>query len=363
MKSVFNINKKDYESPSLFLGEGGNGVLDSINKKFPEIWERYKSVKSLDWDENEFNYSSCINDFKSCDKSTYDMMIKTLAFQWEADSIASRISPIVGCVVTSSELWAAWQRVSDQEVVHALTYSEIVRNSFEDPSDILEEILKVKESFSRLNVVSRTLDEVSKAAHEYAAGLRENNQEMYNYCYLFTVAMLILERVQFMSSFGVTFAICDTGRFTPIGKAVQKIAQDELEEHVELDKAVLRNEWKTDRGKVARKECAGLVKEMLDEVVESEDEWIEYLFSDGNALTGVNMDLLKKWSMYNASDVYSFMGVESKRKLPKQNPLKFMEKWLNISKSQGSLQEEDQGQYRVGIVRRDDEETIFDEDF
>lgn len=363
MKSVFNIDKSDYESPSLFLGEGGNGVLDSINKKYPEIWKRYKSIKSLDWDENEFNYSSCINDFKSCDKSTYDMMIKTLAFQWEADSIASRISPIVGCVVTSSELWAAWQRVSDQEVIHALTYSEIVRNSFEDPSDILNEIIKVKESFSRLNVIGQTLDKVSKYAHEYAAGLRPNDQEMYNQCYLFTVAMLILERVQFGASFGVTFAICDTGLFTPIGKAVQKIAQDEFEEHVELDKAVLRNEWKTERGAIAKEQCKDLVKQMLDEVVESELEWVDYLFSEGRSLVGINADLLKKWSMYGASDVYSFMEIEPERKLPKQNPLNFMEKWLNISMQQSSLQEEDQGQYRVGIVRRDDEETIFEDDF
>ena len=175
--------------------------------------------------------------------------------------------------------------------------------------------------------------------------------------------MLILERVQFMSSFAVTFTICDTGLFIPIGKAVQKIAQDELEEHVELDKAVLRNEWKTERGKIAKEQCSWLVKKMLDEVVSSELEWIDYLFSDGRSLVGVNSDLMKKWAMYNASDVYTFMGVEPEHKLTKQNPLKFMEKWLNISKQQSSLQEEDQGQYRVGIIRRNDEDSIFDDDF
>lgn len=363
MTELFNKTKDNYTAPSLFLDEQGVGLFDTVNKKYPKIWERYKSVKSLDWDENEFNYESCANEFRTCDKSTYNMMVKTLAFQWEADTLASRISTLVGCVVTSSELWAAWQRVSDQEVVHAATYSEIVRNSFDNPKDVLDEVLKVEESLTRLETVGKVMSDAHEAAHMYAAGLIPNDQDLYNKVFMFTVALLVLERIQFMSSFAVTFALCDGGGFQPIGKAVQKIAQDEFEEHVELDKAILSNELNTERGKKAYQECKGLIKQLLDEVVEGEMEWNKYLFSGGDEIVGLNENVLNQWSLFNAKPVYEFMDIEPEHKLPSTNPLRFMDSWLNISKMQASPQEEDPNQYKVGVLVRDDNGVQFDDEF
>ena len=360
---IFNADKSDYEKPLLFLGQD-NGLFDTINKSYPEIWEIYKNAKSLDWDENEFQYDTCANDFKTCNQSTYDMMIKTLAWQFEADSAASRISPIVGPLISSSELWAAWQKISEVEVLHAATYSEIVRNSFDNPSDVLDEILSVKESLSRLNLIGNELGRVHKVAHEYALGLREANQETYNACFMFAVSMLVLERIQFMASFAVTFSICDTGMFQPIGKAVQKIAQDELETHVELDKAVIRNEMKTQRGQIAFEQCKDRIQHLIDEVVLSEFEWVDYLFSEGRELIGMNADVLKSWTAFCAKDVYHFLGLKTEVcTLPKHNPLRFMEHWLDISKTQASPQEEQNGQYKVCVLQRDDDDVEFDADF
>lgn len=359
---MFNRDKTDYKESSLLLGQSP-GLLDTVNKQHPKIWSLYKTMKSLDWSEDEFDYSSCVRDFKTCDKSTYEMMIKTLSFQWEADSVASRISPIAGIFVTSSELWAAWQKVSEIEVLHAATYSEIVRNSFDDPSDILDEILSVEESFTRMDLVSSTLKTSAKAAFEYAAGIRENNQELYDHAFMFAVSMYLLERIQFMASFAITFAICDTGMFQPIGKAVQKIAQDELETHVELDKAVLSHEMKTKRGESSFNDNKEKILEMVNEVVESEFEWIDYLFSDGRSVVGLNSDLVKQWTLFCAKDVYKFFGLESKHRLPTKNPLKFMENWLDISKTQPSPQEQDVAAYKVGVLRRDDSDEVYDIDF
>lgn len=364
LENVFNYEKGDYETPSLLMGEKP-GMFDTINKQFPEVWALYKAQKSLDWDENEFDYGSCNAEFKSCSKATYDMMIKTLAWQWEADSVASRaIAPVLAPFITSSELWAAWQRISDNEVIHAATYSEIVRNSFDDPSVILDEMLSVEHAHARLNRVAKAFGDGYKASHEYALGLIPNDQETYNKLFMTIVALLCMERIQFMASFAVTFAICDTGLFQPIGKSVQKIAQDELEIHVELDKVVLAHEMKTPRGKRAFEMLKGDIQEMIREVVDLEIEWINYLFSEGRELVGMNADRLAAWTLYCAKDVYNFFNIkEDKYHFPEQNPLKFMEKWLNISKTQASPQEQDIAAYKVGIMRRTDEDITFDDDF
>lgn len=362
--NVFNYAKTDYEKPLLFLGQK-QGLFDTVNRHYPEIWKLYKAQKSLDWDENEFDYSSCNADFKSCSRSTWEMMIKTLAWQWEADSVASRaIAPVLAPFITSSELWAAWQRISDNEVVHAATYSEIVRNSFDDPGLIIEEILRVQEAHDRLGRVAKAFADGYEVSHKYAIGQLPNNQATYNAIFMTVIALFCMERIQFMASFAVTFAICDTGLFQPIGKAIQKIAQDELEIHAELDRAVLLNELRTERGQAAFVECRDEIQKLIGEVIDSELCWIEYLFAEGRELVGMNAERLAAWTLYCAKDVYQTLGLASgKYDLPAANPLKFMEKWLNISKTQASPQEQDIAAYKVGVMRRTDENIVFDDDF
>lgn len=362
---IFNVNKtdEDYKNISLLLGTEP-GLFDTIHKKYPKIWNLYKEMKSLDWAEDEFDYSQCNVDFKNCPKEVSDMMIKTLAWQWEADSIASRsIITILAPFITSSELWAAWQRISDNEVVHAATYSEIVRMSFDDPKKVLKEILEVKESLSRLEIVSKIFGDAHTLAHRYSLGEIENNQELYNQVYLTIATLLMLERIQFMASFAITFTICGSGLFQPIGKAVQKIAQDELEVHSELDKEVLRVERKTERGKIAHEAMKGPIKEVFEEVVNSECIWVDYLFSEGRALVGANADLVKSWLLFNARSVSDFLGIETDIKMPRSNPMPNMEKWLNMNKQQAAPQEQDLAAYKVGAFVQDDQNVEFEVDF
>lgn len=361
---IFNAEKSDYETQGLFLGQD-NGLADTINRKYPEIRKLYKTMKKMDWDENEFDYSPCNVDFKTCNPSIYNMMIKTLAWQWEADSVASRsILPIMAPFISSTELFECWAEITKNECVHSATYSEIVRSSFDNPNEVLKEVLEIKEALSRLSTVAKAMAFVYDISHKVALGMiSKDSDQAYEAAILATVALLCLERIQFMSSFAVTFAICDTGLFNSIGKAVQKIAQDELEIHVALDKEVIRIESKTDRYQRIYPNIKDIIQKMVDEVVQGELDWVTYLFSDGDELVGVSEELLKQWSLFNAKDVYKFLKLESPYELPKQNPLKFMEKWLDISKTQPSPQEEDNGQYKLNSVRRDDDNTTFDVDF
>jgi ribonucleoside-diphosphate reductase beta chain len=363
--SIFNEEKtpQDYrESSSLFFGPNP-GLFDTLNKPYPKIWSLYKTMKSLDWDENEFDYSVCNIDFKNCPKSVYDCMIRTLAWQWEADSVASRsIAPLLAPFITDSSLWAAWQRISDNECLHAATYSEIVRMSFDNPEKVMVDILSVKESLIRLAAANKVFEDLYEASHKYA--LRQITvDEAYDKLFMGVVALFLLERLQFMASFAITFTVCGSNYFQPVGKAVQKIAQDELEVHVELDKEVLRIELGTKRGQDAYKRLKSRIKELVDEVVNAELEWTDYLFSEGRELVGTNAKLVKGWVLFNARDVYEFLDIDTDHKLPKTNPMPHVEDWINIGKSQAAPQEQDNNQYKVGTIIRDDDNKEFDVDF
>jgi ribonucleoside-diphosphate reductase beta chain len=366
MNKVFNTEKQAHQytesNPPLFLGDTP-GLFDTINKHYPKIWSLYKTMKSLDWDELEFDYSQCNTDFKSCPKSVYEMMIRTLAWQWEADSVASRsIAPVLAPFITDSSLWAAWQRVSDNEVVHAATYSEIVRMSFDEPEKVLDEVLAVKQSFARMETVNRVFDQLHTASHQYALG-KISKKQAYDAVFLAVVALLFLERVQFMASFAITFTICSTNYFQSIGKAVQKIAQDEIEVHAELDKEVLRTELATERGKDTYHRLLPQIQQIGEEVITSEFQWVDYLFSEGRELLGATPESVKSWVLFNAKDVYKFLGLESSHKFPRTNPMPHLEDWINIANVQAAPQEQDSNAYKVNTIIRDDFSVNFDIDF
>lgn len=362
---IFNTEKlpEQYlEKTPLFFGSDP-GLFNTLNKPYPKIWSLYKTMKSLDWSEDEFDYTQCNIDFKNCPKSVSDMMIRTLAWQWEADSVASKsIAPLLAPFISDSSLWAAWQRISDNEVIHAATYSEIVRMSFDNPESVMSDILAVKESIARMDTVNEVFSNLHRASHNYALG-NMSVDEAYDHVFMAVVALLILERVQFMSSFSVTFTICSSNWFQPVGKAVQKIAQDELEVHAELDKEVIRTELATDRGRAAYERLKPKIKQLLDEVVAAEMTWSEYLFSEGRELVGANCAMIKNWVLFNARDVYKFLNIESDYKFPKTNPMPHLENWLNIGKTQSAPQEQDNNAYKVNTVIRDDSNVSFDVDF
>lgn len=362
--SVFNAQKTDYVNTSLFLGQEP-GLLDTVNKQHPELWKLYKTMKSQDWDENEFDFSSCLTDFKTCSPSVYDMMIKTLAWQWEADSTAAHgIVPIIAPFRPNTTVWVGWQRISDNESVHGLTYSEVVRSSFVNPETILTEVLAVKESLSRLHEIAEVFAQAKAVGLKLQLGtVSPDSDEAYDAIFMFTVAMFILERIQFMASFAITFAIADTGIFQPIGKAVQKIAQDELEVHCRWDMAILRYEMATVRGMNAFKRLSPMIMNLITAVERSEVNWVNYMFSEGRELLGMNASLLTSWVYYNSAAVRTFFQFPLALETPSHNPLRFMNNWLDISKTQASPQEQDNGQYRLNVMRRTDEEVDFAVDF
>src|SRR5690606_35474471 len=106
------------------------------------------------------------------------------------------------------------------------------------------------------------------------------------------------------------------------------------------------------------------IVQMIDEVTASEVAWTDYAFSEGPEFTGVTSQMMKDWVHFSATDVARLFNVQDQVSLPliTENPLKYMESWLNMSKVHASNQEEDTAQFKVGVMKRDDENEVFDVD-
>ncbi len=349
-KGVFNEQKTDYEKPLLFLGQEP-GLLDSVNKSYPDIWKLYKKLKSMDWDENEFDFIPCLTEFATCTRDSYEIMIRSLTWQWEADSVASRsISVLFAPFVTSSELWSLYVEITKNEVVHALTYSEIVRSSFKNPNEVLKDVLTQQEPLQRLSCIAEIFREAAIAGRQYQDGLRPNDDSLYDVVFMLVVALYCLERIQFMASFAITFTFGNAGQFLQPAKAVQKICQDEFEIHAKAGETILLNEMSTPRGFAAMQRLLPRIKRTLDEVVLSEWGWLDYLFKGGVELTGGNKEKYIATTNYFAGPAYDIFGLVPDFVVPKKLPLGFLADWIDMDGIQPAPQEEKNGQYLLGGV-------------
>ena len=366
--SIFNADKtaEDYENVTLF-GNGDIGLLDTVNKKFPEIWKLYKEIKALDWDESEFNFDQCLIDFEKAPKDVTEMMIKTIMWQWESDSVASQcpaviIAPYEPC----TELWEAELRINDNESVHANTYSEIVRMGFPVPQDVLRTMLAHNEAHRRFEVIGKALKQIKQNSIKLAykkefEGYIVTQEDVLEDMILFYFVMFCFERVQFMDSFGTTFIIAQSGWYQAIGQSVKKICQDEYEVHAEYRKGVVNRLISTPKGKEVFEGLKPKLVSILEEVVDSEIRWtVEDLFEhDKKTLVGTNSKLMTQWCLFNAKAVANSFGLKTKYTFPKSNPMPILEDWINMNKQQSAPQEADNPAYKINAVEVDDEDVIF----
>lgn len=366
---IFNVDKtaEQYENVTLF-GNGDVGLLDTVNKRFEKIWSLYKEMKQLDWDEQEFDFSQCLIDFEKAPLDVTEMMVKTIMWQWESDSVASQcpavlIAPYEPC----TELWETELRINDNESVHGNAYSETVRMGFPVPKEVLQKMLDHNEAHRRLSVVGSELKQLKRKSvllaykkefEDYKLTQEQIDEDMI----LFYFIMFCLERVQFMDSFGVTFIIAQSGWYQAIGQSVKKICQDEYEVHSEYRKEVLLELISTPTGKEVFERLKPRLTKILEEVVDSEIRWtVEDLFEhDTKSLVGTNSDLMVKWCLFNAKAVANTFNLKTKYTFPKSNPIPILEDWINMNKQQSAPQEIDNPAYKVNAVEIDDEDIIFE---
>lgn len=360
--TVFNLNnnqRKDGKYP-LFLGQE-MGLYDSVHVTYPELFKIYKSLKAKDWSEDEVDLTKSRMDFETCSKSQYDVMIKTIAWQWELDSVASRaIAPLLAPFVTNSEYWAGVSYISQNEVLHALTYSEIARQCIRNTEELFKEIENNTNITDRGTYLVKVFDELEVAGAKYKLG-QLSKEEAKVILVKAVFALYCLEQIAFMASFACTFALAEQEVFLGIAKLVQKIMIDE-NDHTLYGKETIRivgtyPEWQ-DTIKELSKEW---LPDFFKECVAREEAWADYIFSEGRTVLGLTPELLKEWVHYKATPVAELLDIPFDNKT-KNNPLPWMDSWMDIDGIQSPNQEVENTNYLMNSITNDigSDELDFD---
>jgi len=327
-KTVFNVNNKGYESGQypLFLGES-LGFTDTINQPYPILDTLYQRQVGQLWNELEVDLTQDRQDMINADPKVVDLMVKTIMYQMLADSIASRsITGVLLDYVTNSDLEALYNVIAFFESIHARTYSHIVKQTFVDPNKALQE------GYANTQVIKR--GDSFKTAFDNLINVEYGSEETEELLYVALVALYILESLNFMASFAITFGVAETGIFQGTSQLVKLICRDEML-HGLAGAEVLKIEFKNKPHLLAK--LRPLFQTMLDDAIKAEDDWTDYLFSEGRACVGITAPLIKEQVRYLARPVAETLGLELTA--PDTAPLSFMQDYIDSSKVQVAAQE------------------------
>ncbi len=353
--SVFNANNKGFETNKypLFLGED-LGLFDTINVAYPELEDLYQKQVSQIWNENEVSLSQDKQDMINAPKDVVDLMVKTVSWQFLADSVASKsIAGLLMRYVTNSELEGMINAWSFFETIHARTYSHIVKQTVVNPNQVL------RDTYNNVDIVSRSAAIVKAFDQLESLPIDASIEEKRKAIALAFAALFALEAIAFMSSFAVTFAIAETGIFQGIGSLVTLIARDEVL-HTRMDYAIL-NILKQDPEWVEIfTELKSEIKGVLDAITNQEVKNANYLFSEGRQVIGLTAELLQEYTLYMAKPLYDALGIPFDFQVIEKNPCSYMDKYIDSSKMQVAPQEIQLTAYKIGSVKDDTDELDLD---
>lgn len=353
--SIFNENDDlGAVHKSVFLPAPA-GALNTIVISHPYLWKLYKRLRSLDWDMNEFDHSRSKAEVNTAKEYDIYKIVMTILWQWESDSTASRVvADIVNAFWPGTELSALALRIAENEALHSHSYSEIVKQCFENQKEIMEKVKSEIEPLKRLSKVAALFKECLDVANKFRDGqLNVNSSEVKRAKLLFFGGMICMERIQFMGSFYVTFAYGDRGSWNSIAKTVQKICVDELSTHVRTWKYCFRNEMRLPEYQEVLPGVLKQLKGVINEVLAAELANADLIFKghptiDHKSKAPITVNDIKQGVRYAAQNVLDFFGFDLPFTRIEEHPLPYMKKWTDINSVQTSPQEELTGNYLLG---------------
>ena len=350
-KTLFNKNNTNYKEGKypLFLGQI-MGFPDTVNITYPQLESLYQKQLAQIWNEHEIGLTQDIMDMQKLPSEIVNPMKYTIMTQALSDAMASRsIATVLLPHATNPEFENLLSLWSFFEVIHNRTYAHIIKQTFENPSEMMEEAYGNEKVMLRSEAILKAFDDLSNLPKD--ASRLETQVAILK---AFT-ALFALEAIMFMSSFAVTFGIAETGVFQGISKLVELICKDEVL-HTRMDYEILNILKQDGDWPIAMAIASEDMKNILDDVVLHELQWSDYVFSSGQ-IVGLTPELLKEYVQHMAKPVYDALGIEYTFEVVQDNPLKYMNKYIDSSVMQVANQEMQSGQYQVNAIVDDTDDV------
>ncbi|AEE23467.1 class Ia ribonucleoside-diphosphate reductase subunit beta [Paraglaciecola chathamensis] len=370
--TTFNqINNDPLHEPMFF----GNPVnVARYDQQKHSIFEKLIEKQiSFFWRPEEVDVSKDRVDFQKLSESEKHIFISNLKYQTLLDSIQGRSPNIAFLPIISIPELETWTETwSFFETIHSRSYTHILRNLFGDPSSIFADIVENEQIKKRAADISKYYDDLifytqlwqtlGEGTHningeEHVVTMRSLKVKLF----LCMNSVNALEAIRFYVSFACTFAFAERELMEGNSKIIRLISRDE-NLHLTSTQHIL-NLWAKGKDDPEMAEIAIEYKQQATDIfldaVNQEKEWAEYLFQNGSMI-GLNKDILCQYVEFIANHRMSAIGLGQPFDI-KNNPLPWMNNYLNSDNVQVAPQESEISSYLVGQIDSEVGSNDFDE--
>uniref|UniRef100_A0AAU8KWJ9 ribonucleoside-diphosphate reductase n=1 Tax=Serratia phage Kevin TaxID=3161161 RepID=A0AAU8KWJ9_9CAUD len=350
--SVFNTKSDNTKLP--FFGDPVSIQRFDI-VAWPLIQRWYEKGLAQFWRPEEVDVTKDKADYESlsmAEKHIFDSNVKR---QIMLDSIQGR-APVEAFmpVASTPEMEFAILEWTRQEAIHSLSYTHILRNIFDNPSVIFDNLMDVEEIVDCAKSISVYYDDAIQYSGMKLAGREFTMKDTLDHKRAFWRALFAanaLEGIRFYVSFACSWAFPTfmNGKMEGNAKIIRQIARDE-QDHLMLTQTLLNRLPSMDPDfAVIREELRGEMTQLYVDVANQEKAWIPYLFKYGPML-GLNESILGKFVDWLAGVRMSAIGHPYPGELVKTNPMPFINEWLSNKEMQYALQEAEAADYLTGVL-------------
>ena len=360
--STFSKQPNDARKEPMFFGQTVN-VARYDQQKY-EVFERLiEKQLSFFWRPEEVDVSQDRIDYQTLPPHEQHIFISNLKYQTLLDSIQGR-SPNVALLplVSLPELETWIETWAFSETIHSRSYTHIIRNIVNDPAVVFDDIVVNEQIIKRAEDIAGYYDELIELTQYWqllGEGTHQVNgktvvvsrRELKKKLYLCLMSVNALEAIRFYVSFACSFAFAERELMEGNAKIIKMIARDEalhLTGTQHMLNILREGNDDPEMAEIARElhdECFALFKKSA----EQEKEWASYLFKDGSML-GLNKDILCQYVEFITNVRMQGVGLPLAFDADRQNPLPWINTWLNSDNVQVAPQEVEISSYLVGQI-------------
>lgn len=350
--SIFPKLPNDATKEPMFLGNPVN--LARYEKQRYENFEKLTEKQiSQFWRPEEVDLSRDRMDFKQkLSDAERHIFTSNLKYQTLLDSVQGRSPSIAFLPLTSlPELEVFIDAWVFFESIHSRSYTHIIRNIYDNPSEVFDDIMVNEAIMKRADAIGRYYDDLIEIAMRYNLGEKVDMRELKRKLMLCMVCVNVLEAIRFYISFACSFAFAERELMEGNAKIIKLVCRDEAC-HLSATQNII-GLWRTgqDDPEMAELwvECQDEIIGIFQTAVEQEKEWADYLFKDGSML-GLNKAILTQYIEYITNIRMNALGLPLLFPNAKNNPISWVNTWTSSDNVQVAPQEVEISSYLIGQV-------------
>jgi len=352
-QAQYNLSKQtNYLKRHMFLDPEGPVTVQRFEEvKYPRIAKFEELARGFFWVPEEISLTKDKIDHKEASDAVKHIFTSNLLRQTALDSIQGRApNQVFSPVISIPELEALVSNWSFFETnIHSKSYSHIIRNVYGVPKEEFNKIHDTAEIVGMAANIGRYYEDLHILNCRKETGEHIDTMVHKRAIWMALHASYALEALRFMVSFATSLAMVENKIYIGNGNIISLILQDELL-HTEWTAWLINNVTKDDPDFVTLEtECTDEVYQLYLEVIREEKEWAEYLFSKG-VVIGLNANILKDFVDYTAFNRLKEIGIKYLEDHPRQSPIPWFNKHVNINKKQTALQENESTNYVIGVM-------------